>query len=349
MTKYHIGVDLHKTVVQVCVLDAGGKVAKEFRASVATREEADRFLGRLELWAKKGRCAVEAVGCNRWFVNALTARGCPWVVVHPGALALKREKRKTDRRDAEEIARRLYLGDIDRHGRSCFASDKEYGRRQLLRSRQALMRRRQEVMNHIRAMLNAELIRPPQPTLTSTKTLAWLPTVELSTPDLTFTLGIWIQELESVVARIGQLDRHIATLKEEPDVRPLCELPEVAVYTASVILYELGDPTRFGRTREVAAYAGVAPSISQSGEGPGHTGAITKRGSPHLRWILSQWAVRLLARHKTVQRWAARQRARSKNKIRLALARRLLVGTWVMLARGEIFDLERCLGLKPAA
>jgi hypothetical protein len=62
--------------------------------------------------------------------------------------------------------------------------------------------------------------------------------------------------------------------------------------------------------------------------------------------VLSQWAVRLLARDPLVRAWAARlERRMHKNKIRMALARRLLVGVWVMLTRGEQFDLRRCLAL----
>ncbi len=34
----------------------------------------------------------------------------------------------------------------------------------------------------------------------------------------------------------------------------------------------------------------------------------------------------------------------TKNKARMALARRLLVGLWVTLSRGAAFDLRRCLG-----
>ena len=49
--------------------------------------------------------------------------------------------------------------------------------------------------------------------------------------------------------------------------------------------------------------------------------------------------------HPYVRSWAQRLRRRvHKNKARMALARRLLVGLWVMLTRGEAFDLHRCLG-----
>ena len=65
-----------------------------------------------------------------------------------------------------------------------------------------------------------------------------------------------------------------------------------------------------------------------------------------MRWILTEWAVRLLRLHPVVRRWAAPKLKRMhKNKVRMALARRLLIGVWVMRSRGVVFSLERCLGL----
>jgi hypothetical protein len=71
---------------------------------------------------------------------------------------------------------------------------------------------------------------------------------------------------------------------------------------------------------------------------------LTKRGNRELRWIVSQWAVRMLSRNPLVQAWAAPHlRRMHRNKVRMALARRLLVGVYIMLSRGEAFSLERCL------
>ncbi len=72
---------------------------------------------------------------------------------------------------------------------------------------------------------------------------------------------------------------------------------------------------------------------------------MTKRGSSELRWILGQWAVRLLAFDPQAKAWAEPMlRRMHRNKVRMALARRLLVGLWVMFTRGEVFSLQRCLG-----
>ena len=101
---------------------------------------------------------MEALGLNRWFVNACQQRGFDLVVADPVQLGLKASGKKTDRRDARELARRLMLGDIERSARTYFPTDAEYGVRKLLRSRHKLVSLRQQVVNQIRGILNAHLV-----------------------------------------------------------------------------------------------------------------------------------------------------------------------------------------------
>ena len=130
---------------------------------------------------------------------------------------------------------------------------------------------------------------------------------------------------------------HIAGLSET--------VPEVGGQTALTVVAELGDVRRFRSARAVTSYAGIAPRVANSAD-TSHHGRITKKGNAELRWALNQAAVRLLARHPLVRRWAAPHLRRlHKNKVRTMLARRLLVGIYIVLSRGEVFSLERCLGV----
>ena len=141
MTAYHVGIDLHKNVAQVCVRDGQGEIHKERRYRLETRPDRERFLGWLEGFGPEGRYAVEALGCNRWFVLAVQERSLEILVADATKLNLKQSGKKTDKRDAREIARRLHLGDLDRHapcvlpvpvelarpGRSCLVCGVRYG------------------------------------------------------------------------------------------------------------------------------------------------------------------------------------------------------------------------------
>jgi transposase len=292
------------------------------------------------------RIAVEALGLNRWFVNACRDAGLDVLVCDPRKLDLKKLGKKTDRRDAREIARRLWLGDLDRMARTYYPSEEEYGRRKLLRVRHRLVQMRQQTINQLRGMLNAYGVPAPRGVLYTRPSRQRLAGVTFPVPELQQAFEALLRVLEALQVQIDALNRWIRRLpREDAEVAVLeAQLPGIGAQSAATLLAELGDPRRFAGPRAVAAYAGLVPRVSQSAD-KAHHGRMTKQGNPELRWILSQWAVRLMKDDPLVRAWAQRLRRRvHKNKARMALARRLLVGLWVMLTRGEEFDLRRCLG-----
>jgi transposase len=346
MTTAYIGIDLHRTVIQICVLDARGERVAEERIRYKSLEEGLAAVAFVRRFGPDCRVAVEALGLNRWFVNACFEAGLDVLVCDPRKLDLKKLGKKTDRRDAREIARRLWLGDLDRIARTYYPSDAEYGRRKLLRVRHRLVQMRQQTVNQLRGILNAYQVAAPRGVLYTRPSRVRLAAVQLPVPELQQAFAALLAVLEHLQEQIEGLTRRVRRLPhEEPDVAALVsELPGIAAQSAATLLAELGDPKRFPGPRAIAAYAGLVPRVSQSAD-KAHHGRLTKQGNPELRWILSQWAVRLMKDDPWVRSWAARLRRRvHKNKARMALARRLLVGLWVMLTRGEVFDLRRCLG-----
>ena len=160
MTKatHFIGSDLHKTVVQVCVLDERGEVSEEFRVRLGTGAEGQEVLRRLTRWKTTGRFVVEALGLKRGLVNACQQAGFNIVVADAVKLSVKRFGKKTDRHDARALARRLWVGAVERYAGSDSPTAEEYGVRQVLLLRHQLVGIRQQVSNQIRAMLTAYLL-----------------------------------------------------------------------------------------------------------------------------------------------------------------------------------------------
>ena len=346
MTTAYIGIDLHRTVIQICVLDERGERIAEERIRYQSLEEGAKAVAFVKCFGPRCRVAVEALGLNRWFVNACLEADLDVLVCDPRKLDLKKLGKKTDRRDAREIARRLWLGDLDRMARTYYPTDREYGRRKLLRVRHRLVQMRQQTINQLRGMLNAYQVPSPRGVLYTRPSRARLAAVQLPVSELQQAFEALLAVLESVQGQIEGLTRYVRRLpREEADVAMLeAELPGIGAQSAATLLAELGDAKRFAGPRAVAAYAGLVPRVNQSAD-KAHHGRMTKQGNPELRWILSQWAVRLMKDDPLVREWAQRLRRRvHKNKARMALARRLLVGLWVMLTRGEAFDLRRCLG-----
>ncbi len=344
VANFFVGVDLHRTLIQICVLNEAGETVheKRFRTSdFASGLEVVEFLAR---WRLGGRFAVEAIGLNRWFVNACQTKGLDVIVADPVKLNLKMLGRKTDRADAHEIARRLFLGDIDRCAATYYPSEDEYGARKVLRARHQLLSTRQQLVNQLRAIFNAYRVPVPRGVLYSPKNLAWLQQCTLTVEDLTATVRILAEVLSAVQIAIGKHDLRIRERSHrEGCLLQLLALPSVGAQTAVTLMYELGDVRRFKNARAVASYAGLVPWVSNSAD-VSHHGRLTKRGNRELRWILSEWAVRLMSHHALARAWAApKLRRMHKNKVRIALARRLLVGVYIMLCREESFTLEKCL------
>ena len=285
-------------------------------------------------WLRKlgpdSHLAVEALGCNRWFVRACREVGLKVLVIHAADLGLKNTGKKTDRRDAREISRRLYLGDLERHALSYFPSEPEYGQRKVLRVKHKLVAKRTSIQAEIRGLLNAHLLRPPGGDLHAGKQLDWLRCQDLGETGQTLVLHVLADVLEALQAQIRKLIKEIERLaRADSDARWIMEhLPQAGPHTALALRAELGDATRFRGARQAASYGGVVPRVTASAD-RAHHGRLTKRGNSELR----------------VKAWAQSLRRRMHvNKVRMALARRLLVGIWVMFSRGEAFSLERCLG-----
>lgn len=98
---------------------------------------------------------------------------------------------------------------------------------------------------------------------------------------------------EVIITLDGQL-RHIAetlneiieTAKKLDEYEIIRSIPGIGDNLASRILAELGDVSRFSNASKVVAYAGVDPSIYQSGEISGEHLKITKKGNKRLRSLL---------------------------------------------------------------
>jgi transposase len=345
VARYFIGVDLHQKVLQFCVVDRQGKMVREKCVRIPCLPYGEQVFEEFARWRGSCRVAVEAVGMNRWFVNGLLARGYEVVVADPTKLNLKMLGKKTDKRDARELARRLWLGDIDRDAKTYYPTDQVYGDRKLERTRHDLVELRQSVGNQIRALLRAYNVAAPAVVLYSERGLKGLGKLTLVNDQLTLCLHQLTAVLAGVQAAIEALKEGIESRAEqEPVIRTMVEqLYGVGPMSALTIVSELGDVHRFRDADAVASYAGLVPRVYDSG-GKEHHGRLTKRGNRELRFVLSQWAIRMIAKHPMAKAWAESRRKRKHiNKVRMSLARKLLIGVWIMLKRGEVFDLQRCL------
>lgn len=111
------------------------------------------------------------------------------------------------------------------------------------------------------------------------------------------------RQIKILKEEIAQLDKDIQAhvLKHAPlerSVRLLCSIDGVGPRVAVTILAEVPQISAFGRARDVAAFAGLTPALSQSGTSVWRKGRMTKEGSALLRKMLYMAALQAV-KHKT--------------------------------------------------
>ena len=114
-------------------------------------------------------------------------------------------------------------------------------------------------------------------------------------------------------------------------------MPGIGMITALTILAELGSLKRFKSRAAVANYAGLVPVIRDSNT-KHYSGGITHRGSSHLRAVLTEAAWMAVSRVPTYDALFRRVAERGgKQTAIVAVARRMLEDSWVMLKKDEAF------------
>lgn len=104
--------------------------------------------------------------------------------------------------------------------------------------------------------------------------------------------GIQAIELQQTIARIRLLQEQINTIEtrikaliSEID-SPFITVPGISYITAAMLHAEIGDFSNFSAPEKILAFAGMEPSIYQSGQYTSTHAKMVKRGSKYLRYAL---------------------------------------------------------------
>ena len=108
-------------------------------------------------------------------------------------------------------------------------------------------------------------------------------------------LSMTLEEIEFFSRQIERVEQEIHRIfKEHPS--PILSIPGIGEVIGAMIISEIGNIERFSNPNKLLAFAGLEPSIYQSGKFTPDSGSMVKRGSPYLRWAL-MWAARLVPRY----------------------------------------------------
>jgi transposase len=322
----YAGLDVHKRVVEACVLDAAGQLLRRERFEL-TPDNLTAF-ARAHL-GPQAHVALEAT-TNTWaVVRLLTPHVAEVVVSNPLATkAIAQAKVKTDKVDALVLAQLLRCDYLPRVWQPDEATQEL---RRLSARRSSLVADRTGVKNRLHAVLAQRLLRPPVDELFGKRGRAWLAGVDIDAEGRLL--------LDSDLRLLAQIDEEIAALDgvlaakayATEQVKLLLTLPGIDVTAAQTVLAAWGDVGRFRDADHAASYLGLSPSTRQSAEHCYH-GPITKRGNGHARWVLVQ-AAQHLDKHPGPLGVFFRRLARKKNRnvAVVAAARKLATIAWHML------------------
>jgi len=329
----YVGIDIGKWKCRAALMDPEGSIIEEFTFP----NDAEGIHDLASRLTREDRVVMESTG-SVWetLYNHLDERHVSVVLANPlKTKAIASARIKTDKVDARILAH-LLRSDLVAE---CYVPPRELREiRALVRHRAGLVRMRSTVKNRVHAIVDQHGLRCGYSDLFGKRSLEWLRGLELGSLDR-LMLDNHLSHVESLngqIRRVDEMIRRRGSLDE--DVRLLLSLTGVDVYTALLIRSEIGCISRFPDYKRLVSWAGLAPSLHQSGSVE-YSGGITKQGSRMLRWIMVE-AARSAVRHdERMRRFYERvKRRRGDGKAIVAVACKMLKIIWFMLTRRELYE-----------
>jgi transposase len=332
------GLDIGDKHSYLCLLDtASGEVMEEGRMRTTPEAFRRRFSSEQPM-----RIAIEAGTHSPWVSRLLKECGHEVLVANARKLRLiYANKRKTDEIDAENLARLARLDPkllypLQHRGENAQAH------MAIIRSRQALVGCRTQLVNHVRGAVKSFGRRLPKcPARSFHKRAA-----EHIPEALLAALEPVLEQIGSLTERIREYERQLETISKEsyPETDLLRQVEGIGPLTALTFVLTLEDPYRFEKSRSVGAYLGLVPATDQSGDRDPQR-RISKEGDEMLRKLLVGSAHYILGpfgsdsdlrRHG--EKIASRGGKNAKKRAVVAVARKLSVLLHRLWISGEVYD-----------
>jgi transposase len=350
--KMTAGLDIGDKYSYLCLLDTdSGEVIEEGRLRTTPEALRRRFASERPL-----RIAIETGTYSPWVSRLLEECGHEVLVANARKLRLiYASKQKSDEVDAENLARlarvdpRL-LYPLKHRGEDAQAH------MAIIRSRQALVDCRTQLVNHVRGAVKSFGARLPKCPARSFHKRASEHIPQALWP----ALGPILEQIASLTQRIRDYERELETISKEhyPETALLRQVEGIGSLTALTFVLTVENPYRFERSRSVGAYLGLVPASDRSGDQDPQK-RISKEGDQMLRKLLVGSAHYILGpfgsdsdlrRHG--EKIASRGGKNAKKRAAVAVARKLGVLLHSLWTSGEIYEplrnAQRCCGEQAA-
>jgi transposase len=286
-----VGIDDHADSIKVSVFGSVGSEPLERLEVVPDDRGLRQLVRRLRVRGRAVRCVYEAGPCGYELYRYLRQHGIGCEVAAP-ALTPRRpgQKVKTDRRDADKLARLHRAGELTLIR---VPDEEQEALRDLVRAREDakedLLRRRHRLSKFL--LRHGQRYRQGQNW--TQRHWSFIRSIHFDDVHAQAVLEEYVLAIAEQVEQIKRLDSLMGEASRRPEyaekVGRLKVLRGVATTTALTILSETGDLRRYAGARQLMGATGLVPSEHSSGARR-RQGGITKTGNAHLRRVLIEAA-----------------------------------------------------------
>jgi len=293
---HYIGLDVHKETIAVAIAPEGGGEVRNYGIIGGTLDALDKVIKKLQQPGVELRLVYEAGPCGYVIYRHLKKKGLHCEVVAPSLIPKKASDRvKTDRRDAQQLARLYRAGELT----AIYVPDQENEAvRDLVRARHAAVMDQRKARQRLKGFLLRLGFRYTGKSSWNDAHQRYLARLTMPRPEQQIVFQEYIEAISVQTQRLERLTQAMKNAlpgwKQEPVVRALMSLRGVQEIVGMTLVAEAGDLCRFDDPRQLMSYFGLTPGEHTSGD-KRYQGSITKCGNGACRRVLTEaaWQYRL--------------------------------------------------------
>lgn len=312
-TVHYIGLDVHKESIAVAIAPGDSTEVRVYGIIGGTLDAIDSVIKKLTHENVELKFVYEAGPCGYVLYRHLKGKGFSCIVVAPSLIPKKASDRvKTDRRDAQQLARLFRAGELT----PIYVPDQEdEAIRDLVRARAGTMVGQRKARQRLKGFLLRLGFRYTGKSSWTEAHKRYLSRLVLGQPVQQIVFQEYIEAINLHTEQLERLTKameHALTgWKWEPVVRALMSMRGIDVITGMTLVAEAGDMSRFDNARQLMHFFGLTSAEHTSGD-KRRQGGITKCGNSHCRRVLTEAAHHYRLKPKVAESLQKRQEKQSK-------------------------------------
>lgn len=326
-----VGLDVHKRFTYGVVKNEQGEVLNEARFD-NSEENFDSFLQ--DFKPEETKIVMESTGVWEYIYDILERKSYAIKLANPvRTKAIASARIKTDAIDASTLADLLRANLIF----ESYIPTKEIRKlRDVVRQRKTIVKGRTQIKNKIHAILTRHGIKLPYSTLCESA-MQWIldETKDFSIKSVLISYNNLLEQYNYELKRIEEKIKDLA--ERDKQTQLLMTIPGVGSIRAMEILTEIADVNRFPNSSMLCSYAGLVPSVKQSGSTL-RFGRLVQQSSKSLKNTMIEVAWVAIRKENQFQLFYKKlYKKKSKQKAICAVARKMLCSVYAMLKKQEEF------------